>query len=89
MNGYVKDPAHEALDDAGRRRLHGVAARSVLVAFLLLAANVRKIRTFLHGAALARPGPVPDVTLRSPSRTGGPGRRASGRRPVRTPPLIA
>jgi hypothetical protein len=58
MNGYVKDPAHEALDDAGRRRLRGVAAQSVLVAFLLLAANVRKIRAFLHGTALARSGTV-------------------------------
>ena len=47
MNGYVKDPAHEALDDPGRRRIHGVAAQSVLVAFLVMAANVRKIRTFL------------------------------------------
>jgi hypothetical protein len=46
MNGYVKDPAHEALDDPGRRRIHGIAAQSVLVAFLVMAANVRKIRTF-------------------------------------------
>ena len=31
MNGYLKDPANEALDDLGRRRIHGVAAQSVLV----------------------------------------------------------
>ena len=47
MNGYLKDPANEALDDPGRRRIHGVAAQSVLVAFLVVAANVRKIRTFM------------------------------------------
>ena len=58
MNGFVKDPAREALDDPGRRRLHGVAAQSVLVALLLLAANVRKIRAFLQGALLARTGTV-------------------------------
>ena len=51
MNGYVKDPAHEALDEPGRRRLHGVAAQSVLTAMLLMAANVRKIRTFLAAKA--------------------------------------
>ena len=38
-----QDPAHEALDDAGRRRLNGVAGQSILTALLLLAANVRKI----------------------------------------------
>ena len=43
----MKDPAHEALDEPGRRRIHGVAAQSVLTAMLLMAANVRKIRTFL------------------------------------------
>ncbi len=47
MNGYVKDPAHEALDDPGRRRIHGVAAQSLSVALLVVAANVRKIRLFL------------------------------------------
>jgi hypothetical protein len=50
-NGFVKDPAHEALDDAGRRRVHGVAAQTVLTAFLFLAANVRKIRSFLEEMA--------------------------------------
>jgi hypothetical protein len=47
MNGYIKDPAHEALDDPGRRRIHGVAAQSVFVALLAMAANVRKIRSFM------------------------------------------
>jgi hypothetical protein len=51
-NGFLKDPAHEALDDAGRRRVHGVAAQSLLVAFLILAANLRKIRSFLEKVAV-------------------------------------
>jgi len=50
-HGYVKDRAHEALDDPRRRRVHGVAAQTVLAAFLLLAANVRKIRAFLEDVA--------------------------------------
>jgi hypothetical protein len=28
MNGYIKDPAHEALDDPGRRRIHGWRPRA-------------------------------------------------------------
>jgi hypothetical protein len=53
FNGYVKDSAHEALDDSGRRRVHGVAAQSILTALLLLAANIRKIATF-RGQVAAR-----------------------------------
>ena len=52
MNGYIKDPAHEALDDPGRRRIHGVAAQSLSVALLVVAANVRKIRSFLAARTL-------------------------------------
>ncbi len=47
FNGYVKDGAHEALDDAERRRVRGVAAQSVFVALLVFAANVRKIALVL------------------------------------------
>jgi hypothetical protein len=54
FNGYVKDLAHEALDDAGHRRLNGVAAQSMLTALLVMAANVRKIRTFSDTAAVRR-----------------------------------
>lgn len=35
------------MDDPERRRIRGVAAQSVLVAFQLLAANIRKINEFL------------------------------------------
>jgi len=47
MNGFIKDGAREAVDDPERRRIRGVAAQSVLVAFQLFAANMRKIEEFL------------------------------------------
>jgi hypothetical protein len=54
MNGFVKDGAHEALDEPERRRIRGVAAQSVFAALLFAAANIRKIQTFLkERAALA------------------------------------
>jgi len=39
MNGFLKDPAHEALDDAGRRRIHGRAAQTLFVALLAVATS--------------------------------------------------
>jgi hypothetical protein len=48
MNGYVKDGAHEALTDPSRRRIHGVAAQSIFAAFILFAANLRKIEAFVR-----------------------------------------
>jgi hypothetical protein len=47
MNGFIKDGGREAVDDPERRRIRGMAAQSVLVAFQLLAANIRKINEFL------------------------------------------
>jgi hypothetical protein len=46
LNGYAKDPAHEALAAPARRRIRGIAACSVFTALLLMAANIRKIRTW-------------------------------------------
>jgi hypothetical protein len=46
LNGLVKDPAHEALAAPARRRVRGIAAQSVFTALLLMAANIRKIRTW-------------------------------------------
>jgi hypothetical protein len=54
FNGYVKDAAHEALDDPSRRRVHGVAAQSLFTTLLLLAANVRKIGAFQRAVAAER-----------------------------------
>ncbi len=46
LNGYVKDPAHEALAAPGRRRVRGIAAQSLFITLLLMASNVRKIAAF-------------------------------------------
>jgi len=71
MNGYLKDPAREGLDLAGRRRIRGVAAQSVLVAFQIFAANLRKIEGFLAEVARAAAG-VPRARRRSRRRTTAP-----------------
>ena len=46
LNGYAKDPAHQALGQPGRRRVRGIAAQSVFTALLLTVANIRKIRAW-------------------------------------------
>jgi ferric-dicitrate binding protein FerR (iron transport regulator) len=53
LNGLVKDTAHEALAAPARRRIRGIAACSLFTALLLMAANIRKIRTW---RALTAPG---------------------------------
>jgi hypothetical protein len=47
VNGFIMDGAREAVDDPERRRIRGVAPQSVFVAFLLCAANLRKVETYL------------------------------------------
>ena len=63
LNGYAKDPAHEALAQPARRRVRGIAAQSIFTALLLMAANIRKIRAW---RALTAPGKAA-----SPSGHGG------------------
>ena len=46
LNGYAKDPAHQALAQPARRRVRGIAAQSLFTALLLIAANIRKIRSW-------------------------------------------
>ena len=60
-NGYVKDPAHEALAAPGRRRVRGIAAQSIFVTLLLMAGNFRKIAAFRQMVA--------DRTRRKAGRT--------------------
>jgi hypothetical protein len=50
LHGFAKDDAHEALAAPGKRRVRGKAAQSLFAAFLLAAANIRKIRAFLTNA---------------------------------------
>jgi len=46
LNGFIKDPAHQALAQPARRRIRGIAAQSLFTALLLMAANIRKIRAW-------------------------------------------
>ena len=46
LNGYAKDPAHQALAQPARRRVRGIAAQSIFTALLLIAVNIRKIRAW-------------------------------------------
>ena len=64
-NGYVKDAAHEALGQPGRRRVRGIAAQSLFVGLLLMAANFRKIAAFRD---LAAAGDGPKVVARARRR---------------------
>jgi hypothetical protein len=50
-NGYLKDGAFQGLADPQRRRVRGVAAQSALVAFQIMASNLRKIDGFLEKMA--------------------------------------
>lgn len=48
VNGFSKDAAFEALAANQVRRAHGLAANMLLATFQLMAANLRKIRSFLE-----------------------------------------
>jgi hypothetical protein len=47
FNGYIKDPNRTALGSSGLRRVRGRSAQQFLVAFLICASNVAKVRTWL------------------------------------------
>jgi len=51
QNAFLKDGAHEALGDAGRRRLRGSTAQLLLITMLVASGNLRKIQTFRDSAA--------------------------------------
>ena len=53
-NGFLKDSAFETIGNPQRRRVRGVAAQSVLVAFRLLAGNLRKIDSFMKQQSKAQ-----------------------------------
>ena len=92
MNGFVKDGAHEALDDPERRRIRGVAAQSVFVALLLMAANLRKIESFLAEEAAIAAGKVRTLPSRRrtrPIKTRRPESPAANETPGPDPPLTA
>ncbi|MEU1478638.1 hypothetical protein [Streptomyces sp. NPDC005760] len=51
-NGYAKNPLAEAIEAAGSRRIRGIAAQTILLAFQLAHANRRKIKKWLETLAL-------------------------------------
>ncbi|WP_326797081.1 hypothetical protein OG946_17975 [Streptomyces sp. NBC_01808] len=57
FNGFAKDTAYEAIEQPGRRRIRGIAAQSLLLAFQLAHANQRKLTRWLD--TLPRPGQRP------------------------------
>jgi hypothetical protein len=65
LNGFLKDPAHEALAQPARRRVRGIAAQSIFCALLLMAANLRKIRAY---RALVAENRVTEVAQRAKRR---------------------
>lgn len=42
----MKTGGYETLHEAGRRRLRGLAAQQILITFLLVAANIRRILAY-------------------------------------------
>ena len=55
-NGFVKDSAFEGVGASQRRRIRGVAAQSLLVAFQLIAANFRKMDAYIKAVQRAAAG---------------------------------
>ncbi|MEU0407934.1 hypothetical protein ABZ307_08910 [Streptomyces griseorubiginosus] len=51
-NGYAKNPLAEGIESAGSRRIRGIAAQTILLAFQLAHANRRKIMKWLETLAL-------------------------------------
>ena len=50
FHGFAKDEAEEALGAAGNRRIRGRAAQTMMAAFLIAAAGLRKVDTFMREA---------------------------------------
>jgi hypothetical protein len=96
VNGFIKDGAREAVDDPERRRIRGVAPQSVFVAFLLCAANLRKVETYLAEEEAEANGSVRRLRLRRTTKSIGEFRPESTgvaiaqiSSPGPEPPLIA
>ncbi len=52
INGFGKDPLHERMEAAGTRRVRGIAAQTVLLAFQLAHVNRRKLASWADAVAL-------------------------------------
>ncbi|MFJ4949552.1 hypothetical protein [Streptomyces sp. NPDC088760] len=71
----AKDPLHERLEDSGTRRIRGIAAQAILLAFQLAHANLRKLAASADAIALNCDRPRRRPTRRKTK----PGRRSSQR----------
>lgn len=72
FNGFAKSPLAEAIEAAGSRRIRGIAAQTILLAFQLAHANRRKIREWVETLALN--GQPPRKRTRRRRRTEPPRR---------------
>ncbi|MER5834817.1 hypothetical protein ABT116_29265 [Streptomyces sp. NPDC002130] len=52
INGYAKDTLRERLEEPGTRRIRGIAAQTILLAFQLAHVNKRKLTTWADSIAL-------------------------------------
>ncbi|WP_146046153.1 hypothetical protein [Streptomyces cahuitamycinicus] len=52
INGFAEDRLQERLEDAGTRRIRGIAAQTLLLAFQLAHANRRKLASWADAIAL-------------------------------------
>ncbi|MEV5784290.1 hypothetical protein AB0L42_25250 [Streptomyces sp. NPDC052287] len=52
INGYAKDTLYERLEEPGTRRIRGIAAQTILLAFQLAHANRRKLTAWADSIAL-------------------------------------
>lgn len=64
INGFSKDPAHENIEAGATRRIRGIAATSILLAFQIHHANTRKLATWADTLA----GPDGQPPRRRPTR---------------------
>ncbi|MFJ1605290.1 hypothetical protein ACIOHS_18270 [Streptomyces sp. NPDC088253] len=79
INGYAKDPLYERLEDAGTRRIRGITAQTLLLAFQLAHANRRKLTAWADSIALQVTGPTadPPAAARPSHCAPGPSRATS------------
>ena len=74
---FAKDSNHDDIEDAGRRRIRGIAAQAILLAFQIAHANIRKITAWAAtlpdpetGRPRRRPAPRRAVSLKTWTPTG-------------------
>ncbi|MER5918683.1 hypothetical protein [Streptomyces mirabilis] len=71
-NGYAKNPLAEGIEAAGSRRIRGIAAQTILLAFQLAHANRRKIKSWLETLALGGERPRRRTHHRRKTKDRGP-----------------